>query len=52
MYPFIKLLTTLIKAKYRKKISLHEKSVVHFRAGITDIDMFMELNNARYFSTL
>lgn len=50
MYPFLKLLTTLIKAKFRSKLSLEDKSVLNLRAGFTDIDMFMELNNARYFT--
>lgn len=50
MYPYIKLALTLIKARYRPKLDIHEKSVMHFRPGITDIDMFMELNNARHLS--
>ena len=50
MYPYIKLCTTLIKAKYSKKIELHEKSILHFRVGLTDTDLFGELNNARYFN--
>lgn len=50
MYPFIKLFTTLLKAKCSNKITVHEKSVMHFRAGFSDIDLFGELNNARYFN--
>ncbi len=49
MYPFFKLAKTLITAKYRPKIDLEGQSVLSFRAGLTDIDVFMELNNARYF---
>lgn len=48
MYPFIKTVVTLIKAKYRKPLQLVDESVLHERAGITDIDIFLELNNARY----
>lgn len=50
MYPYLKLLTTLLKAKKRDKLGLEEKSVMHCWAGFTDIDMFVELNNARYFN--
>ena len=50
MYPFLKLTATLIKAKFHSKLSLEDKSVLKLRAGFTDIDMFMELNNARYFT--
>ena len=50
MYPFLKLAATLLKAKYRSKINLEDKSVLECRAGFTDVDMFMELNNARYFN--
>ena len=49
MYPYIKLAITLIRARSRPKLDINEESVLHCRAGITDIDMFMELNNARYF---
>ncbi len=50
MYPFFKFVTTLLKAKYRSKITLTDKSELHCRAGITDIDIFLELNHARYFN--
>lgn len=48
MYPYIKLAITLFKARSRPKLAIHEKSVLYFRPGITDIDIFMELNNARH----
>lgn len=50
MYPFLKFITTLLKAKYRSKLNLEDKSVLKCRVGFTDVDMFMELNNARYFN--
>lgn len=50
MYPFIKLTATIIRAKYRSKINIEDRSVIQCRAGFTDVDMFMELNNARYFN--
>lgn len=50
MYPYLKLTATLIRAKYRSKLTLEDKSVLQLRAGPTDIDPFLELNNARYFA--
>lgn len=48
MYPFLKLTATLLKAKYRTSLNLEDKSVIKLRVRFTDVDMFMELNNARY----
>ena len=48
MYPFIKTALTLFKAKYRAPLKLADESVLHQRVGITDFDLFGELNNARY----
>jgi acyl-CoA thioesterase FadM len=50
MYPYLKWLATLTKARFRSKLDVDDKSVRNFRAGITDIDMFFELNHARYFN--
>ena len=50
MYPFLKLSATLIRASFRTKLNIEDKSILKLRAGLTDIDMFMELNNARYFT--
>jgi len=50
MYPFLKLTATFIKAIFRSELNLEDKSVLRLRTGFTDIDMFMELNNARYFT--
>ncbi|NNE62507.1 MAG: hypothetical protein HKN34_00350 [Gammaproteobacteria bacterium] len=50
MYPYIKLAITLFKARSRPKLAIHEKSVLNFRAGITDIDIFMELGRRDYSS--
>ncbi len=52
MYPYMKLTATLIRARFRSKLNLEDKSVLKLRAGLTDIDMFMELNNARYFTCM
>jgi len=50
MYPFLKLAVTLIRAKFRSELALEDTSILKLRAGLTDVDMFMELNNARYFT--
>ena len=50
MYPFLKLSATLIRAVFSPKLKLEDKGVLKCRAGFTDIDMFSELNNARYFN--
>jgi len=50
MYPYLKLAVTLIKARSRSKLTIDDKSTLKFRAGVTDVDMFMELNHARYFT--
>lgn len=49
MYPYLKLAWTLIRARSSPQLTLEESSILTFRAGLTDIDPFMVLNNARYF---
>lgn len=48
MYPVLKLMTTVLRARRRPLLAVEDESVVTFRVGINDIDMFMELNNARF----
>jgi len=50
MYPYLKLVITLLKARNRPKLEIEETGVLHCRARFTDIDIFGELNNARYFN--
>ncbi len=52
MYPVIKAITILVKARYRSPLTISEPSVITLRAGLTDIDMFFELNNARHLSIM
>ena len=52
MYPFIQLAITLYRARRRPPIEVEECSELQLRAGITDIDMFMELNHGRYFTCM
>lgn len=48
MYPVLKFAGVLIAARFRDKLTIPEQSILDYRAGLTDIDMFGELNNARY----
>jgi acyl-CoA thioesterase FadM len=48
MYPILKLARVLIGAKFRRQIGIRDKGVVQFGVGLTDADLFGELNNARY----
>ena len=50
MYPFIKFAVTLFRARRRLPIDLQDRTRLELRAGLTDVDMFLELNNARYLS--
>ncbi len=50
MYPYLKLAPTLLKARRQPRLDVEDTSVLQFRPGITDIDIFGELNNARYFN--
>lgn len=41
-------MTTLLRARFRSRLDLGERGVLHGRAGLTDIDLFGELNHARF----
>ena len=47
-YPLIRLLKANIASKFVKNIKLEDESSLTFRAGIFDIDPFIEINNGRY----
>ena len=47
MYPFLKLISTVVRARYRPPLELEDTGYLRARAGITDIDPFLELNHAR-----
>lgn len=47
MYPFIRTLLTLSRAKQRSPLGIDEQSVLHFTAMPWDIDIFGEVNNGR-----
>lgn len=48
MYPIVKLAATLVRARFRSRLGLGDQAVLNARAGLTDIDVFGELNHARY----
>ena len=48
MYPIFRFSGVILKARFREKIKFHEESILNYRVGLSDVDMFLELNNARY----
>ncbi len=48
MYPYLKLIATLVKARFRGRLTPQQSNVIHCRVGLSDIDPFGELNHARY----
>ena len=48
MYPIFRFAGVILKARFRKRIQFQEESILNYRVGFSDVDMFMELNNARY----
>ena len=47
MYPFIRMINAIRKAKKQSRISLFEKQTVSIRVYPWDLDIFNELNNGR-----
>lgn len=52
MYPYIRLMTVLAKSRFRSKLNIDDACSLKLRVGITDIDLFMELNHARYLNLM
>jgi acyl-CoA thioesterase FadM len=52
MYPFLKLVTVLVRARSHSKLNIEDESIIHFRVGLADIDLFLELNHARYLNIM
>lgn len=48
MYPFLKLAAILWRAKRSPRLHIEDRTRLEFRVGLTDTDVFGELNNARY----
>lgn len=47
MYPYIRVLKTLITAKIKSPLKFNDTSVLKLRAGFLDIDNYGEVNNGR-----
>jgi YbgC/YbaW family acyl-CoA thioester hydrolase len=47
VYPYLKLTSTLLRAKFRSRLQLEGDAILPCRVGLTDIDPFLELNHAR-----
>lgn len=52
MYPLIRTATTLIKARYRPRLDTDQEATLTLRVGLTDVDVFGELNNARHLNAM
>jgi len=47
MYPYLRVLKTLITSRLNPAIRLNETGILRMRAGLMDIDNFGEINNGR-----
>ena len=47
-YPYLRLLKAYYDSKSKEPLKIEGESVLRFRAGIFDIDPYMEINNGRY----
>ena len=47
-YPYFKLFKTYMKSIGKEPIDITDESVLNFRAGLFDIDPYLEVNNGRY----
>ena len=52
MYPFIRVFSTLQRAKSRPKLAWDEVSVLPMSVHLTDLDIYREMNNARYLNAM
>ena len=47
MYPYFRVITTLLGSRLRPNLQVGETGILKLRAGIFDIDTFGEVNNGR-----
>lgn len=52
MYPYIRALKVLVKAKYGSRLKLTETSRINLRVMISDVDLYPELNNGRHLTMM
>ena len=48
MFPFLRLSLAIQKAKRAPTLKINETCIVPMRVGLTDCDMFLEMNNGRH----
>ena len=52
MYPFLRVLYTVQSAKFRPKLAWNEIAVLPVSVHLTDLDIYGEMNNARYLNIM
>jgi len=52
MYPLLRTFTTIYRARNRPTLDIDDESLLNLRVGLSDIDIFGELNNARHLSMM
>lgn len=52
MYPYLRTFYTLQKAKYRPRLEWNEVGLMHMAVHLTDLDIYGEMNNARYLNVM
>lgn len=52
MYPFLRIYYTVQRAKSRPKVGLNDVSVLPMSVHLTDLDIYTEMNNARYLNIM
>jgi acyl-CoA thioesterase FadM len=52
LYPYLRLLRTLIKAKFGSSLDIKQESVLKMRVFLGDIDIYPELNNGRHLTLM
>ena len=52
MYPYLRVFYTLQKAKRRSKLDFRETAVLPLSVHLSDLDIYGEMNNARYLNIM
>ena len=52
MYPYFKAIKVLLHSKFKPGLKIYDESIVHLRAGFSDIDMYPEVNNGRHLTLM
>lgn len=52
MYPYYRTVKVLTRAYFSKKQTLSDKTIIHFRVNLFDIDLYPELNNGRHLTLM